>query len=130
MRTVKSMLVGATNYMSAKKLNFSGNTGKKVTAMQLSLWIRSGAIVDDDGQVWIKTSTPIAEWINPAFKVGDTVVVTASDESLREFGCPDTIQSEDICKITRLGDYTCQLNRSSSGWIGISMIKLAPEQAK
>ena len=52
MKTIKSLLTKYKSfYAAAKELGVNAN--------QMQRWSKMGAMVDSDGQVWIKTAKPI-----------------------------------------------------------------------
>ena len=55
MREIKTLLQPYKSFYAANK-----DLG--VSLGQLQRWHRLGALVDSDGQVWIKTSKPIKGW--------------------------------------------------------------------
>ena len=54
MKTIKSLLTKYKSFYAADK-----ELGLNVSQMQMQRWSKMGAMVDSDGQVWIKTAKPI-----------------------------------------------------------------------
>ena len=54
MKTIKSILIKYKSFYAADK-----ELGLNVSQMQMQRWSKMGAMVDSDGQVWIKTAKPI-----------------------------------------------------------------------
>ena len=55
MRQVKEM---ADPYVSRA----AASKAAGVNQTQFDRWVQAGALVDDDGQVWIKTAKPVKGW--------------------------------------------------------------------
>ena len=54
MKTIKSLLTKYKSFYAADK-----ELGLNVSQSQMQRWSKMGAMVDRDGQVWIKTAKPI-----------------------------------------------------------------------
>ena len=65
-------------------------------------------------------------------KVGDQVVITASDEELRSYFCDEIIENGDIYKITEVSNFdkTCRLDNMINGWVHLAMIELSEAGSK
>ena len=55
MRQVKQM---AAPYVS----RYAASKAVGIQQYQLDRWMQAGALVDNDGQVWIKTAKPVEGW--------------------------------------------------------------------